>query len=147
MPQQWPKPLQWQCWIFNPLYHKWTLTYIYMYIFCCCFCLFRAVLMAYGGSQARDWIRAVAAGLHHRHSNAGTKLHHSSWQHQILNPLSKARDGTCVLMDASQIRFLWARMGIPLYFSYIVSFHVLYQEIGYSSLCYTAKSHCYPFKM
>ena len=30
-------------------------------------------------------------------------LHHSSQQHQILNPLSKVRDGTCVLMDASQV--------------------------------------------
>jgi len=30
-------------------------------------------------------------------------LHHSSQQCQILNPLSKARDPTCVLMDASQI--------------------------------------------
>ena len=28
-------------------------------------------------------------------------LHHSSRQHQILNPLSEARDGTRVLMDAS----------------------------------------------
>ena len=30
--------------------------------------------------------------------------HHSSWQHQILNPLSEAREQTCILMDASQIR-------------------------------------------
>ena len=28
--------------------------------------------------------------------------YHSSQQHQILNPLSKARDQTCVLMAASQ---------------------------------------------
>ena len=28
-------------------------------------------------------------------------LHHSSRQHRILNPLSEARDRTCVLMDAS----------------------------------------------
>ena len=26
-------------------------------------------------------------------------LHHSSWQHQILNQLSRARDRTCILMD------------------------------------------------
>ena len=32
-------------------------------------------------------------------------LHHSSWQHWILNPLSEARDQTCVLMDTSQICF------------------------------------------
>ena len=32
-------------------------------------------------------------------------LHHSSLQHQILSPLRKARDRTCVLMDTSQILF------------------------------------------
>ena len=32
-------------------------------------------------------------------------LHHSSRQRQILNPLSKAGDRTCVLMDAGQVRF------------------------------------------
>ena len=31
-------------------------------------------------------------------------LHHSSWPCQILNPPSKARDGTHVLMDASPVR-------------------------------------------
>ena len=41
-------------------------------------------------------------------------LHHNSQQHQILiNPLSKARDRTRVLMDASQIRFRWAMTGTP----------------------------------
>ena len=40
-------------------------------------------------------------------------LHHSSQQHQILNPLSEARDQTCILMDANQIRFHWATTGTP----------------------------------
>ena len=31
-------------------------------------------------------------------------LHHSSQQRQILNPLSEARDRTCVLMDISRFR-------------------------------------------
>ena len=35
--------------------------------------LFRAALAAYGGSQARGQIRAIAAGLHHSHSNAGSE--------------------------------------------------------------------------
>ena len=26
-------------------------------------------------------------------------LHHSTWQHRILHPLSEARDGICTLMD------------------------------------------------
>ena len=30
-------------------------------------------------------------------------LHHTSWQHWILNLLSEARDRTCVFMDTSQI--------------------------------------------
>ena len=36
---------------------------------------FRAATMAYGDSQARDLIRAVAAALHHSHSNAKFKPH------------------------------------------------------------------------
>ena len=39
------------------------------------FSLFRATPVAYGGSQARDPIAAMAAGLHHGHSNAGSKPH------------------------------------------------------------------------
>ena len=30
-------------------------------------------------------------------------LHHSSQQRQILNPLSEAKDQTCILMDTSQV--------------------------------------------
>ena len=45
-------------------------------------------------------------------------LHHSSWQRQILNPLSEAWDGTGVLMDASQIRFCCARIGTHISCSY-----------------------------
>ena len=41
-------------------------------------------------------------------------LHHSSPKHQILNPLSKARDRTYIFRDASQIHFHWATMGPPL---------------------------------
>ena len=40
-------------------------------------------------------------------------LHYSSWQHRILNPLSKAVDRTCVLMDTSQIRFCCATVRTP----------------------------------
>ena len=34
-----------------------------------------AILAAYGGSQARGQIGAVAADLHHSHSNARSKPH------------------------------------------------------------------------
>ena len=56
--------------------------------------LFRVSPAAYAGSQARGQIEAAVA-----------RLHHSSWQHRILNPLMEAKDGTCILMDASLVHF------------------------------------------
>ena len=42
--------------------------------FCVCiFAFSRAAPTAYGGSQARGGIRAVAAGLRHSHSNGGSE--------------------------------------------------------------------------
>ena len=38
------------------------------------FCLFRATSVAYGGSQARGQIKAIAAGLHHGHGNVRSEL-------------------------------------------------------------------------
>ena len=40
-------------------------------------------------------------------------LHHSSWQHQILDSLSEARDRTCNLMVPSRVRFHCATTGSP----------------------------------
>ena len=40
-------------------------------------------------------------------------LYHSSWQHWILDPLSKASDRTCNPMVPSQICFCCAMMGTP----------------------------------
>ena len=97
--------------------------------FCCCFVfvfvfvfgLFRAERAAYGSSQARSRIRThvlishsslpplPGCSLYHSHGNVGSEpglcvcnLHHSSRKCWILNPLSEARDQTCVLMDTSQ---------------------------------------------
>ena len=43
---------------------------VYFILFYFIFNLFRAALMAYGGSQARGQIGATDASLHHSHSNA-----------------------------------------------------------------------------
>ena len=43
-------------------------------------------------------------------------LHHSSWQHWILNPWSEARDRTHNLMVPSQICFHCATTGTPIPF-------------------------------
>ena len=73
------------------------------------FSLFKAVPVAYGSSQARGRIGAAGASLCHSHSNTRSelhlRLHHSSWQPWILNPLSMARDETHILMDTSGLLY------------------------------------------
>ena len=72
--------------------------YLFIYLFICFgFWLFLgAIPAAYGGSQARGLIRAVATGLYHSHSHIDLScvcdLHHSSQPYQILNPLSNTRN-------------------------------------------------------
>ena len=53
-------------------------------------------------------------------------LHRSSQQCQILNPMIKARDWTCVLMDASQVCYHWATTGTPRIVFYISFQSALY---------------------
>ena len=82
------------------------------------FFLFRAAPAAYGGSQARYLIGAVATGLRQSHCNEGSEpcvcdLHHISGQRQILNPLIEVRDQTHNLMVISQICFHCATTGTP----------------------------------
>ena len=73
------------------------------------FSFFRAVPTVYESSQARGRIRDAAASLHHSHSHTRSshicKLHCSSRQPQILNPLRGARDCTYVLMDTNQVLY------------------------------------------
>ena len=63
---------------------------------------------AYGGSQARGRIGAVAAGLHQRHSNVGSEPRLKPTPQlratPDVNPLSKGRVRTRNLMVPSRIR-------------------------------------------
>ena len=58
---------------------SWTLggqwSAMFIFFFFCLFAFSRAALEAYGGSQARGLVGAVATGLRQSHSNAGSKLH------------------------------------------------------------------------
>ena len=81
------------------------------------FCPSRAAPEAYGGSQARGRMGAIAAGLCHSHRNARSEPRlqptpqlMATW---ILNPLSEARDPTHNLMVPSQIRFRCTMTGTP----------------------------------
>ena len=48
------------------------------------FFFFRATHLAYGSSQARGWIRAVATAMATGDPSHVCDLHHSSWQYRIL---------------------------------------------------------------
>ena len=80
--------------------------------------LFKVESKACGSFQARGWIGATATSLHNSHSNVGSEphlqpTHHSSRHRWIPDPLSEARDQTCILMDSSRICFHWATTGTP----------------------------------
>ena len=47
--------------------------FLFLFLFFCLFAFSRAAGMAYGGSQARGRIGAVAASLHQNHSNVGSE--------------------------------------------------------------------------
>ena len=74
---------------------------------------FRAALAAYGGSQARGLLRAIARPTATPDPSHVCHLHHSSLQCQNLNPLNEARDRTGSLMVPSQIRFRCSTTGTP----------------------------------
>ena len=59
------------------------------------------------GVELELWLTAysTATATAMRDPSGICGLHHRSWQHQILNPLSEARDRTRILMDTSQICF------------------------------------------
>ena len=67
------------------------------------FFLFTPVLAACGSSQARGQIGAAAAAYTTAMAAPDLsrifELHHSLWQHQILNPLIEARYQTCILRE------------------------------------------------
>ena len=86
---------------------------------------FRASPVAYGDSKVRGWIRAAAAAYTTatamQDPSHVCSLHHSLWQHWILNTLSEVRDWTWGLIDTSQIHFSWATM---------VTLYTLHFELG-----------------
>ena len=81
------------------------------------FLLFGAAPSAYGGSHARGQLElqppAYITAIATWDPSHICDLYHSSWQCQILNPLSEARHRTCNLMVPRQILFRCATVETP----------------------------------
>ena len=75
------------------------------------------LLAAYGGLRLRVQLEmqlpAYTTVTATWDPNLVWELHHSSQQHQILNPLIEARDWTLILVDTSWVPYCWAMMRIP----------------------------------
>ena len=52
------------------------------------------------GVESEQQLSACATATATPDLSCNCDLHHSSWQCQILHPLNKARDQTCILMNA-----------------------------------------------
>ena len=58
------------------------------------------------GVQSELQVLAMATAIAMPDPSHVCKLHCSSWQCPILNPLSEARDRTCILMNLRLVRFI-----------------------------------------
>ena len=67
------------------------------------------------GVQLELQLLAYATATATLNLNYVCDLCHSSWKHQICNPLSRARIQTHVLREASWICYPWATTGMPLF--------------------------------
>ena len=96
--ESWPRRISYLC---PSCQSCWSYFFFFFFFLC---------TQAYGGPQASGQIGAVAAG--HSHSQVRSKLCLVTLPPlgamPLLNPLSEAKDRTCILMDAGQICFCWA---------------------------------------
>ena len=104
---------------------------LFFFFFFFVFCLFRAVPVAYGDSQARGQLELLLPAYTRSTATPDPScicnLHHRSQQCQILNPLREARDWTRNLRVPSWIRFCCTMTGSPWFFILIV--YVSYTSI------------------
>ena len=93
--------------------------FLFLSFFFFCFCFFvlgpylQYVEIPRLGVQSDLQLPAYTTATATRDLSCICHLHHSSWQCWNLNPLSEARDQTCILMDTSWIHFCYSTVGTP----------------------------------
>ena len=99
------------------------------------------------GVESELQLLAYASATAKPDPNRLCDMHHNSWQCQILNPLSKDRDWTLVLMDPKWVCYRWATMGTPGYniSSGIFFWRALSFCYVLCRLCLLTKAKLWPF--
>ena len=104
---------------------SWIVVRFFFFLFFV-FCLFRTKLAAYGvprlGVKVELQLPAYTTTPGMRYLSCIFKLHHSSGQLWILNPLIEAGDWTHIFMDTSWFVNHWATTGTPLHISFKSNF-------------------------
>ena len=109
------------------------------------FFLFRAILTAYGSCQARCWIRAASAGLHHSPGNEGSEPgpQHTPQLMAMPDPLIHwARPGIKLATSWILVGFVTTEPGLELLLAVLMLLSFCFS--GYSTLIKT-KLSTYPF--
>ena len=87
------------------------------------FCPFNDMPVAYGGSQAKGLIRAVAASLHQNHSNARSETSLKTTPELMAmpdpQPTEQGQGSNRNLMVPSSIRFRCAKMGTHFFCNFL----------------------------
>ena len=120
--------------VYSTYYFTWFTKFLGLFCFMGGFLLSRVVSLAHGSPQARGQIKsdlqlpAYTTAIAVPDLSCVWDLHHSWWQCQILNPLSKTgdqihiqilnplsktRDQTHILMGISWVCYRWATTGTP----------------------------------
>ena len=76
------------------------------------------------GVESELQLLAYVAATAMQDSSCVCDLYHSSWQCQIPDPLSEAKDGTCILMGTSQICFCCTMTGTSI-FTFLRNLHAV----------------------
>ena len=81
----------------------------------CCFCFWGSHLqhveVPRPAVKSKLQLPAYASATALQDASCICNLHHSSWQHRMLNPLSEARDRTHILIDTSHVHNLMCHDG------------------------------------
>ena len=136
-------------WLFRPSSHPTTLASLVPFIFEFATCLFVCflgphlwhveVLRLEVESELQLPIYTPATAM--QDPSCICNLHHSSWQCWFLNPLSEARDQTCILMDTSWVHNPLIHNGNSCLFFFVCLFVFLIKVDIIDSLCLYRSNH------